>query len=52
MNISVYYQTEKNLELFEKLIEIEKLRRAGISDLDSHSVSERLRKSIKEKSYA
>ena len=51
MDINVYDQREKQLELREKLIEIEELRRAGFADLDARSVSQRLRKSIEEKSY-
>ena len=49
--IAAYDQREKQLELREKLIEIEELRRAGVPDISAHSASANLRTALKEKSY-
>ena len=51
MDITAYDQREKQLELREKLIEIEELRRAGVPDISAHSASANLRTALKEKTY-
>ena len=51
MDIATYDQREKQLELREKLIEIEELRRAGAPDMDAHSPSVNLRTALKGKTY-
>lgn len=51
MDIATYDQREKQLELREKLIEIEELRRAGAPDMDAHSASVNLRTALKGKTY-
>lgn len=51
MDIAAYDQREKQLELREKLIEIEELRRNGAPDIPAHSVSANLRTALKEKTY-
>ena len=51
MDIVAYDQREKQLELREKLIEIEELRRAGILDIPARSTSANLRAALKEKSH-
>lgn len=51
MDINTYDQSVKQLELQEKLIEIEEGRRAGIPDIPARKASDRLRASIKEKAY-
>ena len=43
MDIAVYDQREKQLELRERLVEIEELRKSGLSDIPAHDVSENLR---------
>jgi len=50
MAIASYDQREKQLELREKLVEIEELRKAGISDIPASTASKNLRALIKEKS--
>ncbi len=49
MDITAYDQREKQLELREKLIEVEEQRRAGIADIPACTVSENLRSRLKEK---
>lgn len=49
MDIATYDQREMQLELREKLVEIEERRRAGISDIPARTVSNNLRALIKEK---
>lgn len=49
MDIAAYDQREKQLELREKLIDIEEQRRAGIADIPAKTVSQNLRKKLKEK---
>lgn len=51
MDIAAYDQREKQLELREKLVEIEELRKSGVSDIPAHKVSESLRARLKEKAY-
>ena len=51
MDIADYDQREKQLELREKLIEIEELRKSGVPDIPAHKVSENLRARLKEKAY-
>ena len=51
MDIAVYDQRQKQLELREKLLEIEALRYAGVKDIPARSVSEELRKKVKENAY-
>ncbi|MDE5951678.1 MAG: type II toxin-antitoxin system Phd/YefM family antitoxin [Acetatifactor sp.] len=51
MDIATYDQREKQLELREKLIEIEELRRNGALDIPAHNVSANLRTALKEKTY-
>lgn len=51
MDIATYDQREKQLELREKLIEIEELRRAGAPVMDAHSASVNLRTALKGKTY-
>lgn len=51
MDIAAYDQREKQLELREKLIEIEELRKSGVPDIPAHKVSENLRARLKEKAY-
>ncbi len=51
MDINAYDQREKQLELREKLIEIEELRRAGVPDISARSASANLRTALKEKAY-
>ena len=50
MDIAVYDQREKQLELREKLVEIEELRKAGIPDTPARTASASLRSLIKEHS--
>ena len=50
MDIAVYDQREKQLELREKLVEIEELRKAGIPDNPARTASASLRSLIKEHS--
>lgn len=49
MDISTYDQREKQLELREKLLEIEEMRKAGAADLSARDVSNDLRSRIKER---
>ncbi|SCP98730.1 type II toxin-antitoxin system prevent-host-death family antitoxin [Anaerobium acetethylicum] len=51
MDIATYDQREIQLELREKLVEIEEQRRAGISDIPARTVSNNLRALIKEKAH-
>ena len=51
MDIVAYDQREKQLELREKLIEIEELRKAGATDIPAHTASENLRALLREKAY-
>lgn len=51
MDIAAYDQREKQLELREKLVEIEELRKSGVPDIPAHKVSENLRAKLKEKAY-
>lgn len=50
MDIAVYDQREKQLELREKLIEIEELRRSGIPDIPARTASTNIRSLLKEHS--
>ncbi len=50
MDIAVYDQREKQLELREKLVEIEELRKAGIPDISARTASSSLRSLLKEHS--
>lgn len=49
MDIAAYDQREKQLELREKLIEVEEQRRADIADIPARTVSENLRSLLREK---
>lgn len=51
MDIAVYDQREKQLELREKLIEIEAQRRAGLPDIPARTASANLRSLLKEISH-
>ncbi len=51
MDIAAYDQRERQLELREKLIEIEEVRRAGVSDIPARTASEALRTALKENAY-
>ena len=51
MDIAVYDQREKQLELREKLVEIEELRNAGITDIPARTASANLRSLLKEHSH-
>lgn len=51
MDIATYDQREKQLELREKLIEIEELRQTGVKDKPARQLSQELRREIKEKGY-
>lgn len=48
MDISAYDQRVKQLKLREKLVEIEKLRKAGVSDISARKASANLRSMLKE----
>lgn len=50
MDIAAYDQREKQLELREKLLEIEEQRRYGVVDLSARDVSNDLRSRIRERS--
>jgi len=52
MDIASYDQREKQLELREKLIEIEELRKAGLYDIPAGTATKNLRTLIKENSHA
>lgn len=47
MDIAAYDQREKQLELREKLIEIEELRRAGVQDIPARTASQNLRERLR-----
>ena len=51
MDIAAYDQREKQLELREKLVEIEELRRAGAQDIPARTASANLRSLLKENSH-
>lgn len=51
MDIAIYDQREKQLELREKLVEIEELRRAGTPDISARTASANLRSMLKEHSH-
>ncbi|MDE7199221.1 MAG: type II toxin-antitoxin system Phd/YefM family antitoxin [Lachnospiraceae bacterium] len=51
MDIAVYDQREKQLELREKLVEIEELRKAGAPDIPARTASSNLRSLLKEPSH-
>lgn len=48
MDIAAYDQREKQLELREKLVEIEELRKAGLPDIPARTASANIRSLIKE----
>ncbi len=48
MDIATYDQREKQLELREKLVEIEELRRIGSPDIPARTASANLRSLLKE----
>lgn len=48
MDIAVYDQREKQLELREKLVEVEELRRSGVADSLARDASQELRKRMME----
>lgn len=49
MDIDTYDKRERQLELREKLIEIEEMRRAGAEDCSARSVSEEFRERLLKK---
>lgn len=49
MDIATYDQREKQLELREKLLEIEEMRKSGVADLSARDVSTDLRSRLKER---
>lgn len=49
MDIAAFDQREKQLELREKLVEIEELRQAGIADIPARAASNDLRSRLKER---
>lgn len=51
MDIAVYDQREKQLELREKLVEIEELRKAGVPDIPARTASANLRSLLKESEH-
>ncbi len=51
MDIAAYDQRERQLELREKLIEIEEVRRVGVADIPARTASETLRAALKENAY-
>ena len=51
MDISAFDQRENQLELREKLVEVEELRKAGINDIPARSASASLRDAIRGKAY-
>lgn len=51
MDIAAYDQREKQLELREKLIEIEEMRQSGLKDKPARQLSQELRQEAKEKKY-
>lgn len=48
MDIAVYDQRVQQLELREKLLEVEELRRSGVADMPARSVSQSLRQKLME----
>lgn len=48
MDIAAFDQREKQLELREKLVEVEELRRGGVVDSSARSASQELRKRMTE----
>lgn len=48
MDIAAYDQRERQLELRERLIEVEELRRNGVEDISARSASQMLRKKLME----
>lgn len=46
MDISAYDERERQLELREKLIQIEELRKAGVKDKPAREISDNLRKML------
>lgn len=48
MDIAVYNQREKQLELREKLVEVEELRLSGMADSSARAVSQEMRKRMVE----
>ncbi|MGN0155474.1 MAG: type II toxin-antitoxin system prevent-host-death family antitoxin [Lachnospiraceae bacterium] len=51
MDIETYDQREKQLELREKLIEIEEMRQTGVNDKPAKQLSQELRREAKEKKH-
>lgn len=51
MDIAAYDQREKQLELREKLVEIEELRKAGAQDIPARAASADIRSLLKENSH-
>lgn len=51
MDIAAYDQREKQLELREKLVEIEELRKAGAQDIPARTASADIRSLLKENGY-
>lgn len=51
MDIAAYDQREKQLDLREKLVEIEELRKAGIPDIPARTASANLRSLLKENAH-
>ena len=47
MDIHAFDQREKQLELREKLIEVEELRKSGIADIPARSASAKLRAALR-----
>lgn len=51
MDIAAYDQREKQLELREKLVEIEELRKSGAQDIPARTASADIRSLLKENSH-
>lgn len=51
MDIAVFDQREKQLELREKLLEVEEMRRVGIADIPARTASADLRSALRGKDY-
>lgn len=51
MDIATFDQREKQLELREKLLEVEEMRRAGIADIPAKTASDDLRSALRGKDY-
>ncbi len=49
MDIATYDQREKQLELRERLVEIEEMRRLGVPDKPARKLGQELRQMLKEK---